>query len=115
MIAYVAAILRAPLAVGIVYPQIILAAVLLALKLFDAWSTNYIVGRKGGNETMSLPIWLIQRTGSVQGGLALDFLVVAVAAWFCYPFWPLLAGLCAWYGYWMLIQVGTVRKYQPAQ
>lgn len=107
------AILRGPLDAGLLFPNIWLAVVLLVLKLFDAWSTNYIVGRKGGMETISLSIWLMAKTGSVQVGLALDVALVAVAAWLCYPFWWMLAGIVAWYGYWMAMQVAQVRKSQP--
>lgn len=111
-------ILRGPIDSGVLYPQAWLATVLLVFKLFDAWSTNYIVGRKGGVETgpliqgrrVTLALWLIEKTGSVQRGIAADFLLVAACGWLCYPYWPLLAGLVAWYGYWMALQVAEWRK-----
>lgn len=96
------AILRAPLDLGIVYPNAALAAALFVLKLFDAWSTNYIVGRKGGTELMSLATWCMEKVGSVKGGLALDFALVAAAGWLMYPFWWLLGPVVIWYVYWMI-------------
>ena len=108
------AIARAPLVAGIIYPQIYLAVALLVLKLFDAWSTNYIVGRKGGRETMSLATWCIEKTGSVKKGLALDFVLVAVAGWFMYATpWYLLGGVVAGYLYWMFFQWQEVMKSRP--
>jgi len=101
-------ILRAPLDAGLLYPQIWLAAALLALKLFDWWSTHYIVVRKGGTETMSLARWLMAKLGP-RLGLAADFALVAIAGWIMYPLeWYLLAGVVIWYTYWMSLQWGDV-------
>lgn len=110
------AVLRGPLDAGVLYPHIWLAAALLLLKLFDVWSTHYIVGKKGGRErAWTLTYQLIAKTGSVKKGLAIDFALVAATAWFCYPYWPLIGGVVAWYAYWMAIQVGELWKIYHRQ
>jgi len=115
-------IFQAPLVAGIIYPQIFLEVFLLVFKLFDVWSTNYIVGKKDGTEIgpmiagmrVTLALQFMKLTGSVKGGLALDFAVVALAGWLLYVLpWPYLAGVVTWYAYWMItLQVTEVRKSQ---
>lgn len=105
-------ILLAPLAAGLLYSNVLLLVVLIALKLFDIWSTNYIFRKGGSEQKWTLTYWLIKRLGA-QGGLAVDFALVAVAAWFCYPYWYLLAGLVTYYGYMMVRQVEQVQLSRP--
>ena len=106
------AVLRGPLDAGVLYPQIYLAAALLVLKLFDWWSTHYIVVRKGGKETMSLALWLMSKLGE-RNGIMADFALVAICGWILYPlYWQWLAGVVAWYAYWMALQAKEVRKIQ---
>ena len=102
------AILTMPLVLGMVFPQLELALVLLLLKLFDWWSTAYIVGN-GGEEKASMCRWLINHFG-LRIGVAIDLAIVAAAAWFCYPYPYLLGAVVAWYAYWMYFQLGEVRK-----
>ncbi len=104
------AVLRGPMDAGLLFPNTWLAAALVLFKLFDAWSTNYIVGRKGGIEKDPLTAWFIKIAGSVEGGMTVDFLLCVAVAWFGYPWWRIIGGVAVWYGYWMVLQWGQVRQ-----
>ncbi len=103
------AVLGGPLSAGWLFPNVYLASTLIVFKLFDWWSTTYILKHGGKEQPWTFTFRLIALFG-VPLGMTLDFAIVAVAAWLCYPYWYLLAGLVAWYGYWMSLQVGEVRK-----
>ncbi len=107
------AILTGPSHAGLLFPNIWFAIALVLLKLFDAWSTNYIVGRKGGVEKDPLTAWFIKIAGSVKGGMTLDFALCTAVAWLGYPWWWIIGGVAAWYAYWMALQWGQVRQAQP--
>lgn len=81
------AILRGPMNAGPLYPNVWLAAALLMLKLFDVWSTNYIIGRKGGSESPKTLTYRLIAWFGLQPGLAVDFGIAAVIAWLLYPYW----------------------------
>ena len=84
-------ILHGPLDAGLLFPNIQLAAALLALKLFDVWSTNYIVGRKGGSESPKTLTYRLIAWFGLQPGLAVDFALTVAIAWLLYPYWYGLA------------------------
>ena len=110
---FVLTILRGPIDAGLLFPNAYMAAALLVLKLFDVWSTNYIVGRKGGRETNPIVLVGIKYLGTLQRGMALDFAVCAIATWFTYPYWWQIGGVLAWYAYWVALQAQEWKKSRP--
>ncbi len=88
----VTSILRGPIAAGILFPNIWLVVALMLLKSFDVWSTNYIVGRKGGAESPRTLTYRLIAWFGLRVGLIVDFALVAAIAWALYPY---LFGLAA--------------------
>ena len=86
----------------------ILLAALVILKVYDAWSTNYILS-KGGSETNPL-VKLFMRFAGVKGGIALDFVLIVGCGFVAYPYpWYFLGVMVAWYVVWMAKQAKQVR------
>lgn len=106
-------VLRGPLNVGLLYPNVWLVAALLALKLFDVWSTNYIVGRKGGSENPKTLTYRLIAWFGLQPGLAVDFALTAAVAWLLYPYWYGLAAALVIQGWVMSHQWTEFKKSQP--
>jgi len=86
----------------------ILLAALVVLKLYDAWSTYYIISR-GGTETNPLVVAFMRFAG-IKGGIALDFVLIVGCGVVAYPYpWYFLGVIVAWYAYWMAKQSKQVR------
>lgn len=88
-------IVLGPYHAGLLYPNIWLAAALLAFKLFDVWSTNYIVGRKGGSESPKTLTYRLIAWFGLQPGLAVDFALTAAIGYLLYPYWYGIAAALA--------------------
>ena len=105
--------LLAPIAAGILYPNIWLAVVIVFEKLFDVWSTNYIVGRKGGGESPKTLTYRLIAWFGLQPGLAIDFALVAAITWLIYPYWYGLVALLVIQTWTTTHQWAVFKKSQP--
>jgi len=105
--------LYAPISAGILFPNILVSLFIVFEKLFDVWSTNYIVGRKGGVEKDPLTRLFIKITGTLQRGMAVDFVLCTAVAWFGYTDSRILFGIATYYLILMIRQYGQLKQSQP--
>ncbi len=91
----------------------VLLGILIALKLFDAWSTNYILSR-GGIERNPILAKLIHMFG-LEAGIVIDLAIVLGCGFVAYQYsWEYLGGIVVWYTYWMVVQYKQVKLSKGA-